>query len=183
MTSDLDIFKSISAMFEAHGDELYGEDVTQRQHALQSAHFAAEAGEDEAMIVACLLHDIGHMLSKEDEEAARRGIDDRHEFVADPWLTQHFPPEVSEPAMLHVEAKRYLCAVNPTYLQDLSDASRLSLSLQGGPMSPEEIRKFEGHAFFDRAVRLRRFDDMGKDPQLEVPGLDAYEEMVKKLAK
>jgi predicted HD phosphohydrolase len=82
-----------------------------------------------------------------------------------------------------VEAKRYLCATDAEYLAGLSEASRLSLSLQGGPMSPEEAAEFEKHPFFDAAIRLRTCDDLGKDPDLEIPGLEHYKTRIEALAK
>src|SRR5207253_2813733 len=78
------------------------------------------------------------------------------------------------PARLHVLAKRYLCAVEPGYYDGLSDASKLSLSLQGGPSSSEEVEQFESNPYYLDAVRLRRWDDEAKIPDLPVPGLETH---------
>ena len=43
---------------------------------------------------------------------------------------------------LHVPAKRYLCAVDPEYWEGLSDVSKRSLKVQGGPLSPAEAAEF-----------------------------------------
>jgi predicted HD phosphohydrolase len=101
-------------------------------------------------------------------------VDARHEKVGKAWLSRSFGPEVAEPVGLHVPAKRYLCAVDPAYPEQLSPASVQSLALQGGPMSEEEVLEFEQHPYYREAVRLRRWDDMAKIPGLEVPGLDHY---------
>ena len=105
---------------------------------------------------------------------ADRGIDARHERSGGSWLARNFGPEVAEPARLHVDAKRYLCAAEASYLDGLSRASRQSLALQGGPMTLEEIRTFEANPHHREAVRLRRWDDEAKVPGLEVPGLESY---------
>ena len=81
---------------------------------------------------------------------------------------------------MHVAAKRYLCTVEPTYRQQLSPPSLLSLKLQGGPMTEDEVRKFRESPHFAAAVALRRWDDVAKDPAAVVPGLDAYIPLIAK---
>jgi gamma-butyrobetaine dioxygenase len=165
----------IMDLFAVAGKGAYfGEHVSQTEHALQSAKLAAAAGVDDELVVAALLHDIGHLLRGLPENAATHGIDDEHEEIGAAWLEQHFGPAVSAPVRLHVPAKRYLCAVQPTYGPTLSPASQLSLQLQGGPMSPDEVREFERSPHFEAAIALRRWDDEAKIPGLDVPGLDAY---------
>jgi phosphonate degradation associated HDIG domain protein len=166
---------TIMTTFAVAGEAAYfGEAVSQTEHALQSAHLAASAGADEELVVAALLHDIGHMLSGSAEDAAQHGIDDTHEEAGARWLEQHFGPAVSVPVRLHVAAKRYLCAVDPTYLLGLSPASQLSLRLQGGPFTAEEAQAFERQTHFAAAVALRRWDDGAKVPDLAVPALATY---------
>jgi gamma-butyrobetaine dioxygenase len=75
---------------------------------------------------------------------------------------------------MHVAAKRYLCAKEPGYLMELSPASVLSLELQGGPFSPAEVAAFEESPYAEDAVRLRRWDDVGKIAGLETPELEHY---------
>jgi predicted HD phosphohydrolase len=77
-----------------------------------------------------------------------------------------------------VAAKRYLSASEAGYFDVLSDASKLSLKLQGGPMSPEEQGKFGAERFFNEAVALRRWDDEGKIVGMETPGLAHFEPMI-----
>jgi phosphonate degradation associated HDIG domain protein len=162
-------------LFAVAGEAAYfGEAVAQTEHALQSAHLAAGAGADDELIVAALLHDIGHLLRGLPEDVARHGIDDTHEEAGALWLERHFGPAVSAPVRLHVSAKRYLCAVDATYLTGLSPASQLSLRLQGGPFTDGEARAFERQAHFAAALALRRWDDGAKVPGLAVPALPAY---------
>ena len=97
-------------------------------------------------------------------------------------LRQWFGPDVAGPVALHVAAKRYLCASEPDYEAALSPASRLSLKLQGGRFTPEERLQFERSPFAANAVRLRRWDDAGKIPDLVIPGLEDYRPLLERLA-
>ena len=165
----------IHRLFADRGDSGYGgEAVSQRQHALQAAHLAVLDGAAPPLVVAALLHDIGHLLHDLPDDAPDAGVDDRHEGLAARWLARWFGDAVVEPVRLHVAAKRYLCAVEPPYLEGLSPASQTSLRLQGGPMSPDEVRRFQASPHFSGAVALRRWDDAAKDPDGVVPGLESY---------
>ncbi|HWE39608.1 MAG TPA: HD domain-containing protein [Isosphaeraceae bacterium] len=174
-TENNGVVSRVLRLFAERGDSDYGsEAVSQRAHALQAAHLARQSGADPALVAAALLHDVGHLLHNLPDDAPDRGIDDRHEELAARWLARHFRPEVAEPVRLHVAAKRYLCATETSYYEQLSEPSRVSLALQGGPMSAEEVEGFRASPHFEDAVRLRRWDDEAKDPGLLVPGLEAY---------
>lgn len=165
------------------GDSQYGgEAVTQREHALQAAFFAEQAGAPSTLIAAALLHDVGHLLHSLPDDAPDRGIDDRHEMLAARWLEFRFGPEVVEPVRLHVAAKRFLCAVEPDYSGQLSPPSLQSLELQGGPMSAEEAVSFRAHALHAAAVALRRWDDAAKVPNLATPSLEHFAQHVERAA-
>ncbi|OGN51467.1 MAG: metal-dependent phosphohydrolase [Caulobacterales bacterium RIFOXYB1_FULL_67_16] len=173
---------AIFDLFERSGGDTYGEAVTQLDHALQTAHHARAAGDPDALVAAALLHDIGHLLQKHGQDAADRGIDALHERIGAAWLAQAFAPEVSEPVRLHVEAKRYLATAEPGYADALSPASLQSLGLQGGPMSEDEAAAFRAHPHFETAVRLRRYDEMGKTEGAVIAPLSAYRDMLTALA-
>jgi phosphonate degradation associated HDIG domain protein len=169
------IVDEIFAMFASRGDEAYfGEPVSQTEHALQAAYQAEQEGAPDALVVAALVHDIGHLVHGHGEDVADRGVDAGHEAVGEAWLSRHFGPGVVEPVRLHVAAKRYLCAVDPEYQAQLSPASVQSLALQGGPFTGPMVREFEQHPYYREAVRLRRWDDLAKVPGLAVPGLEHY---------
>jgi [1-hydroxy-2-(trimethylamino)ethyl]phosphonate dioxygenase len=173
----MNIIEEILELFARRGASAYhGEAVSQAEHALQAADLAEQEGAPDRLIVAALLHDVGHLLDGQDEDLAERGVDGRHEEAGGAWLARHFGAEVTAPIRLHVAAKRYLCAVDPAYLEGLSPASRLSLDVQGGPMRAEERAQFEANPYSRDALRLRHWDDLAKVPGLVVPGLEHYRE-------
>jgi len=165
------VLSAIDQAFAKRGHEGYGEGVSQLDHALQCALCAERDGASPALIAATLLHDIGHMLHDLPEDIADQGIDTQHESLGSAWLSQHFGPEVTEPVRLHVDAKRYLAAVEPGYFERLSEASILSLKLQGGVFSPDEAAEFAASPFAADAVRLRRWDEEGKEVGMRTPAL------------
>src|SRR5579863_69395 len=105
-----DFLDEIGAAFARHGGDLYGERVTQLDHALQCAALAEAEGADEALIAAALLHDYGHLFEGRGDAAERDGRDLRHEAHGARALGRWFGPPVTRPIALHVAAKRYLCA-------------------------------------------------------------------------
>jgi phosphonate degradation associated HDIG domain protein len=170
MSQPPDILAEIRHLLEQKASGRYGLTlVNQQQHALQAAWLAERDGRDEALVVAALLHDIGHMVHDLGENPADDGIDDKHEELGHVWLARHFDAEVTEPVRLHVAAKRYLCAVEADYFAKLSDDSVKSLALQGGPMSAEEVAAFEALPQSRAAVQLRRYDEQAKVKDLATP--------------
>lgn len=171
-----DIVAEILKLFRDRGDSAYGfEDVSQLEHALQSGALAIEAGASSALISAAFLHDVGHLLHDLPDDAPDQGIDDHHENSGFHFLKLHFGPETYEPVRLHVDAKRYLCAVKPEYHDTLSEPSQTSLRLQGGPMNEEEVALFESNPYYEAAVELRYWDDTAKDPEMKTPTLEEFE--------
>lgn len=169
------ILARLADLLEHKADGLYGlEAVTQKQHALQGATLAERQGAPDALVVATLLHDIGHLVHDLGENPAAEGIDDRHEDLGAVVLAKWFGPDVSEPVRLHVAAKRYLVAVEPDYAARLAPDSVLSLSLQGGPMTPEEAATFRAGPHAASAIALRRLDEAAKDPAMETPGVQHF---------
>jgi phosphonate degradation associated HDIG domain protein len=167
--------EDIEALFKEKGGEQYsGEPVTQLEHALQSGHLAEQAGADNHLVTAAFLHDLGHLLHDLGDTPTLQGVDDVHQYRALPFLRQIFGDEVLNPVKLHVDAKRYLCSVNPDYFATLSADSVRSLALQGGIFSPQDSAVFITLAGAAEAVRLRQWDDLAKLEGLETPGLDHY---------
>jgi len=171
-------------LFDRWGRERYDEDVTQLDHALQSAAHARAEGAADALVAAALLHDVGHLLDLRDGgHAPAPDADDApdlaHEARGARWLAPVFGPAVTGPIALHVAAKRYRCAVEPSYHEGLSDGSRRSLERQGGPMDAAEVARFERHPTHLDAVRLRGWDDAGKVTEgVEVGDLESYRDLL-----
>ena len=174
-----DLRQELLDIFVGRATKRYGlSGVNQLQHALQCAAHAEADGARPATVLACLLHDVGHMIHTLGENPAGRGVDDVHEQLGADWLAERFGPEVSEPVRLHVAAKRYLATTEPGYYDLLSPASIQSLQLQGGLMSTEERVRFAGERFADDAIRLRRWDDEGKAVGAKTPDLAHFERYV-----
>jgi phosphonate degradation associated HDIG domain protein len=182
-TSAREVVDEIFRQFAAHGHRAYGEDVTEQQHALQCATFAQQQGEEPAVVAACLLHDYGHLLHDLGEDIADRGVDARHEQVGANRLSRWFEEGVVEPIRMHAASKRYLCWKEPDYYAGLSGASQQSLALQGGVMTDAEAHTFEGQPYFERAIRVRRYDDQGKIPDMSTPPLDEFRLLLESLVR
>ena len=127
-------------IFERRGGEEYlGEPVTMAEHMLQGAHLAEQQGEPEIIIVATLLHDVGHFTSEFGSFSMDDTQDRHHEEAGAQVLERFFPSLVVDCVRHHVAAKRYICATDPDYFAELSAASVHSLKLQGGPMDAGEV--------------------------------------------
>jgi phosphonate degradation associated HDIG domain protein len=162
----------IEHLFSRHGGAQYsGEPVTQLEHALQTASLAERADAGDALVTACLLHDLGHLLNEQGETPTLRGIDDTHQYFALPFLRGLFPAAVLDPIRLHVDAKRYLCCVDLAYWARLSEDSKRSLALQGGVFTEAEAQAFIAQPGAADAVRLRQCDDLAKDAGAPTPDL------------
>lgn len=158
-----------------------GEAVTQLSHALQCANWAQAADAPSSLVAASLLHDIGHLLYVEPEEAKDSPVDDLHENRGAHFLSAWFPLAVTEPIRLHVSAKRYLCATEDGYFDRLSAGSIHSLELQGGVFSEREAQSFIAQPYAADAVRLRRWDEAAKDPDAGTRSLEAYRTVLESL--
>ncbi|MFW2383023.1 MAG: alkaline phosphatase family protein, partial [Acidimicrobiales bacterium] len=154
----------------------YGERVNMAQHSLQTAAAAAAAESHDELVIAALLHDVGHLMG----EVGPWGLPD-HAREGARHLQQILPPGVVEPIRLHVDAKRYLVATDPSYAAELSEASKESLAEQGGPFSQAECAEFAAGPWFEEAIALRRFDDSGKLPDLEVSDASLYRPLIERL--
>jgi len=172
----------IADIFERRGAESYlGEPVTMSQHMLQSAVLAEREGAPEELVAAALLHDIGHYTSEFGPMSLGDEHDNYHDEAGAEVLEPFFPPIVAEGVRLHVAAKRYLCATDPAYFGKLSEASKHTLQLQGGPMNAGEIAEFERNPHYRQAVRVRIWDDGGKDPDMLTPAFRHYMPMLQRV--
>ncbi len=165
--------KRIIDLFEERGAARYEsgapDSVSQLEHALQCAVLAEAAGVDAHLITASLLHDLGHLMYADAHAFEARN--DAHEHRAVSFLRDAFPDSVLDPIRLHVAAKRYLCATESDYYDGLSQASKLSLELQGGVYTPIQAASFIAQAGARDAVQLRRWDDQAKRKNAATPPL------------
>lgn len=176
------IVSFIGDIFERRGAESYlGEAVTMSEHMLQGAQLAEEAGADEEIIAAALLHDIGHYTNEFPEDAQDQGIDNHHDEAGARVLERFFPAIVTDCVRHHVAAKRYLCATDPGYFAKLSDASVLTLKLQGGPMNDLEVSSFAEIPNLDAILQVRLWDDEGKVAGLQTPSFAHYAPMLQRV--
>ncbi len=160
-------------LLAATAHESYGERVTMLDHALQAAAGAAADDAGDEMVLACLLHDLGHILGR----AGEWGLPS-HAEVAARVLQPLLHPAIVEPIRGHVTAKRYRVAVEPAYHDRLSGASQMSLAEQGGPLCADDAETFAAGAFAAEAMRLRAYDDGGKVDGLAIPPLETYRGLI-----
>ena len=172
----------IGDIFARRGAESYlGEAVTMSEHMLQAALLAERAGAVDGVIAAALLHDIGHYTSEFPPDAQDQGIDNRHNEAGARVLAPYFPQQVVDCVRYHVPAKRYLCANDPGYFAQLSEASVLTLELQGGPMDPAEVEAFRKLPKLDDILQVRIWDDQAKVAGVEAPPCAHYAPLLERL--
>ncbi|MBL1086679.1 TauD/TfdA family dioxygenase [Streptomyces actinomycinicus] len=171
-----DSLAPLAALFAGAGSAEYlGEPVSMAQHMLQAGALAEAAGAPPHLVAAALLHDVGHVDGDVvTGRALMSGSDNRHSHTGADALGRWFGPEVTEPVRLHVAAKRYLCAVEPGYHARLSEASKYTLEVQGGVMSPVQAAEFAALPGAADAVAVRRWDDEAKDPDAFTPPFEHF---------
>ncbi|MBL4907256.1 MAG: HD domain-containing protein [Sneathiella sp.] len=181
LTKD-NIVDFIGDIFLRRGADSYlGEDVTMSEHMLQGAQLAEQAGANEEAIASALLHDIGHYTNEFPEDALEKGVNNYHDEAGAFVLKRFFPQSVTDCVQQHVAAKRYLCAVDPEYLNLLSDASVHTLKLQGGPMDRHEVDAFEEQPHLDTIIQVRKWDDEGKVAGVKTPDYDHYAPLLQRI--
>jgi phosphonate degradation associated HDIG domain protein len=162
-----------------------GEAVSQLEHALQCAKFAADSGADDETVLGAMLHDVGHLslgeADQDESSLARMGAMGvlRHEDRGASFLLRMgFSDKVAQLVRGHVQAKRYLVWKHDHYARKLSEASKATLEYQGGPMKDAEAEAFERSEMFGPILKLRSWDDKAKVVGMKVPDLDHYVPMM-----
>ena len=171
------IIDEIINKYQTNNSLYIGEKVTITEHMIQTAMLAEQNHSSESLICACLLHDYGHFIIENPDQLVSKSLDGKHENIGFNFLKDYFKPEVVEPINLHVQAKRYLCR-NKSYWNTLSEASKVSLKLQGSIMNDDEAKKFISLKFHDNAILLRKYDDEGKVPNTKMKKIEDYRELI-----
>jgi len=154
-----------------------GEKITISEHMIQSAMLAEKSKSNDDLICSCLLHDYGHFIIDDPDELVKNDKDGYHESVGYEYLKSFFKKEIVEPIKYHVLAKRYL-ARNKKYYNLLSDASKISLKLQGGILNKKESNEFEKMPFFKNTIKLRKFDELAKKTNIKIKSINDYKDLL-----
>jgi len=154
-----------------------GEKITMSEHMIQSAMLAEKAKSSNSLICASLLHDYGHFILENPDELVKKNLDGKHEDIGYEYLKKFFKKDVVEPIKYHVLAKRYL-ARNKRYFNFLSDASKISLKLQGGILNKNESKKFEKKKYFKNVIKLRKFDEAAKKTNIKIKSINNYKNLL-----
>ena len=154
-----------------------GEGLTMSEHMIQTAMLAEKNKCSGDLICSSLLHDYGHFVLEDPNQLVSDHIDGNHETIGANYLKEYFSNEIIEPILFHVDAKKYL-ARNKKYFDDLSEASKISLKLQGGIMSDNEAKKFEQNKNYKNAIKLRRFDEDAKKQNIKIKNIKDYKELL-----
>ena len=171
------IIDKIIANFINNKSLYIGEKVTISEHMIQSAMIAEKAKSSSSLVCACLLHDYGHFILEDPDELVRKKLDGKHEDIGYEYLKKFFKEDIVKPIKYHVLAKRYL-ARNKKYFNSLSDASKISLKLQGGMLNAKESKEFEKKDFFKHSIKLRKFDEVAKKSDIKMKSIIEYKDLL-----
>lgn len=177
------VTKEVFDLYRKYGDQDYiGEPVSQKEHMIQCAMLAEKEGYSDEVVLGVFLHDIGHLIGFHKALPCMGGVGTQaHEIVGEQFLKDlGFPDSVTSFVRGHVDAKRYLVYKYPYYHSELSEASKLTLIYQGGPMKADEAQKFEELKHFEALIKMRNWDDLGKVKGAPIDSLDKYEKMCRK---
>ena len=173
----LNIVKKIIFNFSNNKFLYIGEGLTMSEHMIQTAMLAEKNKCSGDLICSSLLHDYGHFVLEDPNQLVSDHIDGNHETIGANYLKEYFSNEIIEPILFHVDAKKYL-ARNKKYFDDLSEASKISLKLQGGIMSDNEAKKFEKNKNYKNAIKLRSFDEGAKKQNIKIKDIKDYKELL-----
>tara|TARA_B100002052_G_scaffold181491_1_gene165284 strand:- start:818 stop:1354 length:537 start_codon:yes stop_codon:yes gene_type:complete len=172
------ILDKILSNFKNNKSLYIGEKLTIPEHMIQSAMLAEKSKSKDDIVCSCLLHDYGHFLIENPDNLVKIKKDGEHENIGYEYLKKFFKKEVVEPIRYHVLAKRYL-ARNKKYFNFLSEASKISLKLQGGLLSDKESREFKKKKYFKNSILVRKFDEAAKKTNIKMKSIDSYLSLLK----
>ncbi len=171
------ILDKIISNFKNNKSLYIGEKITMSEHMIQSAMLAEKAKSNDDLVCSCLLHDYGHFIIEDPVELVKNDKDGNHESIGYEYLKNFFKKEIVELIKYHVLAKRYL-ARNKKYFNLLSEASKISLKLQGGILNQKESKEFEKKEYFKNSILLRKFDEAAKKINIKIKSIDEYKSLL-----
>ena len=173
----MNIVEKIISNFINNKSLYIGEKITISEHMIQSAMNAEKAKSSNNLICSCLLHDYGHFILENPDELVKKNQDGKHEDIGYEYLKKFFKEDVVEPIKYHVTAKRYL-SKDKKYFNLLSDASKISLNLQGGTLNKKKSKEFEKKDFFKQTIKLRKFDEVAKSTDIKMKSIIEYKNLL-----
>jgi 2-amino-1-hydroxyethylphosphonate dioxygenase (glycine-forming) len=177
------ILDEILNLYGEYGAEEYiGENVSILEHSLQTVELAEKETDDEEVIIAALLHDIGHLsaIRKKIDSMAGFGVMN-HEYIGADLLRQFgFSEKIALLVENHVKAKRFLTSRFPEYYRKLTTASKQTLAFQGGRMGEQEALDFEDEEYYELYLKLREWDEEAKIQDYKPGNFEKYSEMILK---
>lgn len=168
------VITEITEAFCKNGHRTLGDSISLDQHLRQTAHYAELDGASTLLVVAALLHDFGYMLIRTEPAPEDPTVDQHCRRLTELFLLRHFTPGIADIVRNMLPAKRYLATVDPVYYASLTASARRRLDLQGSFLTTEQVHAFEKTDHFKDAVRLRRYADLAKFPNLDLPALTHF---------
>ncbi len=173
----MNIIDKIISNFINNKSLYIGEKVTMSEHMIQSAMIAEKTKSPDSLVCACLLHDYGHFILEDPDKLVKKQLNGKHEDIGYEYLKKFFKEDVVTPIKYHVLAKRYL-ARNKKYYNLLSNASKISLKLQGGVLNKKKSKNFEKQNFFKNTIKLRKFDEAAKKTNIKIKSITDYKKLL-----
>ena len=173
----MNIIDQVISSYSNNKSLYIGEKVTITEHMIQTAMIAEKTNSSSDLVCSSLLHDYGHFILDNPNDLVKRQKDGKHEDLGYEFLKKYFLKDVVEPIKYHVKAKKYLARDKKYYLI-LSEASKISLRLQGGIMNDKEAKEFESNEFFKSSIKLRKFDENAKKVGLKIKSINQYKNLL-----
>jgi len=192
-------FQELVDLYDRYGGEKYmiQEEITQYDHALQSAYIALLCGAPDEIIIGLLYHDIGQLTNKTLVGKADK-LHGSHAEIGGEWMyNRGFPEVVCDLVKYHALAKCILCVDDSKgkYFNNLSLASKISFGIQIKKYSKEDFAKFRKIPYASDILYARKCDDMAKITKFSsvtakgsttkdsstLPSFDFYEGLVNKV--
>ena len=123
------------------------------------------------------MHDYGHFILENPDELVKENLDGKHEDIGYEYLKKIFKKEIIEPIKYHVQANDILLEMK-NILNLLSEASKISLKLQGGVLNDNEVCKFEAQDYFKSTILLRKFDEAAKKTDIKMKSIHDYKKLL-----